>query len=351
MTFLLEGARNLLARLRQSPSQPPGWFPIPHDHVQDAAGMPLEAEQHYFEVRINEMYLSYARQWFDAYDPMVLAVSEFTYNGQPAVVPFVVGPAMLKKLGSELPQGMIFADTCVAGPHPYREDGIAVTVVLYRVSRENYVRKLLRIIESAATALDFANALSAYMKVADVVLDGIEALTGTDGSADPIIGIHKAFDSTETGYFALIDTVQSSPEVGKLWVRDQRLVYGQSLVDAAPFREAEYVLFSVAAVARKDVSKLPFYQTWQQVVQEANKSSKQDIWESAKVNMAALLGMLDTSPDLTAPHATALGDEWIATMNRMHQRAVGLSNLGPQEEAEASDLDHIRSKALAVLNM
>jgi hypothetical protein len=223
-------------------------------------------------------------------------------------------------------------------------------VILYRTERQDYARKLLGLVENTAAVLDFVVPLSTYIKVAGVVLDGVEALTGTDGATDPLIGRRDAFQPVEPGYFVLTGAPMSS--LDDLWVRDRQLVQGPSLAEATPFRDADYVLYSVTATQREDVSMLPFYQTWQNVVQEANKSSKEDVWENAKANMAALLGMIDTSPDLTETHKARLGEEWIATMKTLHDRAVRLSNLGEaRAPGRASDLDHIRAKAVSVLDM
>jgi hypothetical protein len=351
MPSLSERSQAIWNRLRQSPTEEPGWVRIPQDHVDDPDDLgSLQANRHYFELRINEMCLTYERRWFIEYDPMVLVVSEFSYAGQPTVVPFVVGPEMIEKLGSEIPEGMVFANTRVAGPHPYRGGDIAVTVILYRTERENYARKMMRLVEKAATVLDLIAPVSTYIKVAGVVLDGVETLTGADGMVDPLFGRRDAFKPVEPGYFVLSNAPLSSTD--NLWVRDKRLVQGTSLKEATPFCGADYVLYSVARTQRDDVSRLPFYQVWQRVVQEANKSSKFDIWESTKANMAALLGMIDTSPDLTETHALQLGDDWIATTKRLHNRAVKLSNLSEgRQPASPSDLDRIRDKAVTVLNM
>jgi hypothetical protein len=332
----------------------PNRLRVPQGRVSpaDNLGAALAADQQYFEIRINELYLTYQRKWFAEYDPMVLVISEFSYAGQPTAVPVVVGPAMLSQLNpnTKAPAGMVFANTCAVGPHPYRGGEIALTVILYRSKREDHARKLLDLVENMAKALDFAVPVSAYLKVAGAVMDGVEVLTGTDGTADPLIGRRDAFSPVEPAYYVLTNAPEA--DLGDLWVRDKCLVQGTSPEKATSFRQAEYVLYSITTAKRDDVSKLPFYPTWQHVLQEVNKSSKQDIWDSAKANMAALLGMLDTSPDLTEPHKAALADKWIATMKTLHERAVSTSSLAPAREAvPPSDLDRVRAKAVSVLHM
>jgi hypothetical protein len=352
ISSLTARAQAIWTRLQQSPAQTPSWVPIPQERVDEPDNLDpaLKANKQYFEIRLNEIYLTYQRQWFSQYDPMVLAVSEFSYAGQQMVVPFVVGPTMMEKLGSEVPAGMVFADTCVAGPHPYRGGDVAVTVILYQTQRQDYVRKLLGLVENTATVLDLVVPLSAYIKIAGVVLDGVEALTGTDGTTNPLIGRRDAFKPVETGYFVLTNAPVSS--LNNLWVRNKQLVQGPSLAEATPFRGAEYVLYSVATTQRDDVSMLPFHPTWQRVLEEAVKSSEEPIWKSTKANMAALLGMLYTSPDLTETHAAHLADEWTETIMTLHDQAVRLSNLSEvRQSAAASDLDRVRAKVVSVLNM
>lgn len=252
MKTLAERCKNLWKSTRKTPARIPSRAAIDHDHVDEGGklGIAFQPNEHYFQVRVNELYLTYSRQWFRTYDPMVLVVSEFIYHKKEEAVPFVVGPMMMQKIGQKMPAGMVFSDTRVAGLHPYRGGRLALTVVLYRVLGKDYLRKLLRIVESAANVLDFSTAVSTYVKVADVVLDGVEALLEL-GDTDPLIGLRKEFDPDagevlEPGYFALIDMDESELNTDELWVRDSRLVYGKSLADAKPFRDADYVLYSIA---------------------------------------------------------------------------------------------------------
>lgn len=361
MPSLIDRTVGIWNSFKQSPAEKPGWLPIPKERVDDGddLGTALQADKQYFEVRINEVYLSYKRRWFTTYDPMVLVVSEFSYAGQPTIVPFVVGPTMVDNMveksggntpNGKAPQGMVFANTRVAGPHPYRGGDVALTVILYRSERQNYARQLLGLVETSATVLDLVMPVGTYAKMAGLVLDGVETLTGTDGPMDPLIGRREAFGPVEPGYFVLTSAPISKPE--HLWVREKQLVQGTSLEEATPFQHDDYVLYSVVPAQRDDVSTLPFFPTWQHVLQEAVKSSKKDIWESAKANMAALLGMVYTSPDLTETHAAQLDEEWTETMCELNKRARLLAKRGPaQQPAPASDLDRIRTRAVSVLDL
>jgi hypothetical protein len=357
MKTFAERCKDLYERARQSPAQMPSRVAILPDHVDEGKILAnvFDSHEHYFQVRVNEMYLTYSRQWFNKYDPMVFIVSEFTYNKKEEVVPFVVGPMMMEKFGQKMPAGMIFANTRVAGLHPYRGGRLTLSVVLCRVKRDDYPQKLLQMIESAAGVLDFSTALSTYVKVAGVVLNGIEALLGL-GDLDPLIGFRKEFDPDagdvlKSNYLALIDMPDVNPE--KLWVREKQLFYGNSLAEANPFRDADFVLYSIVQSPenkRSDVTTLPFYPLWERVQKEAN-SAIPDNWKNATANLAILYEEMMLSPDLTMKHANELYNDYEAAAKIIHERAVKRSQLGPGEESEPSELDAIRAKAVSILEM
>ena len=51
---------------------------------------------------------------------MVFVVSEFVSDKRVETLPYVVGSSMIEQFGQQLPEGMIFADTKVAGCIPTR---------------------------------------------------------------------------------------------------------------------------------------------------------------------------------------------------------------------------------------
>lgn len=352
----VERSRSLWQKIRKSPARIPSRVAIDHEHVDEGEklGPAFQPDEQYFQVRVNELYLAYGRMWFKTYDPMVFVVSEFSYGKEVEAVPFVVGPMMLEKIGQKLPAGMVFSDTRVAGLHPYRGGRLTVTVVLCRVLRMNYLRSLLQIVESAAKVFDFSTAVSTYLKVADVVLDGVEALFES-GKTDPLIGLRKEFDPDageilQPGYFALIDMDEKQLKADELWVRDRQLLYGKSLADAEPFRHADYVLYSIAQTSeRSDVSILPFYSQLDRVVKEASVPTDEG-WQSATANMLSLYQTMLLSPDLIRKQACALAEKYKAEIKKIHETAVDNAKLGLRRR-KRSELDKIRKQSLDILEM
>lgn len=354
--------KSLWNKIRQSPNLQPTRLAIPADHTDRREQMsePFSDNQHYFTVRVNEMFLSYKREWYSTYAPMVMVVSEFLYDKKKVIVPYVVGPSMMEKHITRMPEGMVFTNTRVAGIHPYKGDKLALSVVLNRVRETDYARKLLDLIENTSNTLDFSTALTSYIKVGRAVLAGVESLFDL-GDTDPIVGHRTEFDPNsgdvlQPGYHVLINSPESEVEAGKLWVKDNALYYGDSLQSAQPFRQEDYVLYSINQTQRRnDEETLSFHDAWQEILDHIGKmtSNKEDDWKFIGGKLFGLYHALMSSPDLTREQARALFQDY---KNRVDQAKQDLAMLGGkggekaavEEEGEEAEL---KRESLDLLNL
>jgi hypothetical protein len=360
MTTLLERTTNLWNNVRRSEANLPTRISIPVSQTDKSLGETFKPDQNYFQVRVNEMFLEFGRQWFSTYLPLVTFISEFTYNREPEVVPFVVGPGMIEDKGTKLPnQGMLFTNTRVAGLHPYRGGRITMTAILYRTERTNYARNLLTVVENAVGILDMATSLGMYTKIASVVLDGLEALFNT-GDTEPIVGWRQEFDpdagdKLKPGYFVLINQPEAEIDQNKIWVRDDKLYYGDSLNSAKPYRAADYVLYSLVQTSeRTDIEMLPFQDLWDRVRQDAEQPSETH-WKSAKANMMSLYQSLTASPDLTAAQAKALANSYLEKMKESHEFALAIGDMeaGPHRIRTEEDAarEEVVEESVSILDL
>lgn len=359
MPPILASAKQIWERLSQGPPHIPFHAAIPLSRVNggQASTSPFQADLQYFQIRINEMYLTFGRRWFSDFDPMVFIVTEFTYDKKTESVPFVVGPQLLQQYQQKaaVPSGMIFRNTRVAGIHPYRGGRVSVALVLCSVKRTDHAKDVLDLIETSAGALDFSTALSFYLRTARVVIDGVSRLAGM-GQTNPIIGMRNEFDPQtgelfEPGYFALIDVPSGKVDEKKLWVKDGELLYGDSATEARNFRsylDADYVLYSILqSDCREDLSLLPFYPLFERVKQEAT-IPEDNSWKRAKADLLALYQNLVLSPDLTPSHADAINDSYIEQALKLREAAVKTANLGA---AETSDFESRIAKSVRLLDL
>lgn len=354
----------LTDKMKSSPRPSPSIITIPRDHIDKNQQQELEykftREEHYFQVMINEMYLTEARRGLLNVDPLVYTVCEFTYKGITQFVPFLVGPSMLKEKGvsDKYTKGMIFRNTSVSGLHPYRGNGLTLVMVLLE-ARENALRPLLNVIERVSGVLNFSPALAPYTHVAGVLMEGFETFFNA-GGVEPLVGVRDSFGPNfnvpfQPGYYALIDAPGIDENI--LYVKNNQLMTGESLENAKPFRAADFVLYSFMGPEknkRDDIDNLPFSETWTAVRSEATSPIDDPNYKNAKVQMAALYQQLINSPDLTYEHALELAESWSTRMQDIHQKA---KNLGLQsgetgdsekEKAARARQDQVRRRALEI---
>lgn len=351
--------KDLFDKIKGEPAERRTSIAIPADRtdIESTLNAPFEAGKHYFVVRLNEMFLAQEREWASKYDPLVTVVSEFIYNGAEVSVPTAIGPSVLAKGGTATPVGrMAFTDTRVAGIHPYQGGRLTLTVILYKVQQSNHAKDLLDLVGIGAKALDFASALTPYLKVAGTLLNGIESMLRLDGT-QPVIGqrIERDQDAgggIQPGYHALIDLPLSGVNEKKFWVKKNQLCFGDTLATALPFEGADFMLYSILRdELRSDLELLPFRADWARVKREA-QTSVADAWTNAKINLATLIQVVRESPDLTADQAEKMIAGWKAEAVRLHQDAEQFATLKGAVDLDQRRRDATkRDEALAVLKL
>jgi hypothetical protein len=347
-------------KILNSRREPPSPVKILRDHIDENENGQLNVkfvkDESYFQVVINEMYLRNQRQWLSKIDPIVYVYAEFIYGGDKShAVPFLAGPNILKQRGvsDQFLGGLILRNTDVVGINPYRGEGLVLSVVLCEAKGDNLLRPLLKVVESTAGALNFSPAIGAYAKVAKVLMDGFDQLFGT-GLVTPLVGLRDLFGPRldmpfQPGYFALIDAPQVAPET--LWVRDRQLVVGPSLKAAEPYRDADFVLYSINSIPdnlRQDYDTLPFNNLWERVKSDASSAKETPNFASALQQMGTLYQTIMLSPDLTDRQKKLLAADYVRQMNEAHEDAKKLGlQAGPGDQ---TDLDAMRTRALEIMN-
>jgi len=355
----------LAERIKRSERPSPSTVTIPRNHIDKNQNSELDykftKDQHYFQVMINEMYLTEQRRGLVNVDPLVYTVCEFSYKKKTQIVPFLVGPSMLKEKGvpDQYSQGIIIRNTSVSGLHPYRGEGLTLAIVLLE-ARQNALRPLLSVIERVSGALNFSPALAPYMSVAGVLMEGFEAFFNA-GGVEPLVGLRDSYGPNynipfQPGYYALIDA--PGIDEGKLWVKKNQLMIGDSLKSAGPFRQADFVLYSFIGPEenkRDDLDKLPFSETWDKVRDEAASPVDDPDYKNALVQMGALYRYLVSSPDLTEDHADELAENWFARMDAIHKKAkmfglqAGEEEMSDEERAAKARQDKTRRRVLEIV--
>lgn len=313
----------------------------------------LQAHKHYFQIRINQLFLKYDREWFATFDPTVMVATDFLYGSSRVSVPSMVGPRIFESKGVSVPTGSIISDTRVAGLYPYRGGRISLKFVLYKTQRDNKLRQLLNLLENTAGAIDYGTALSQYLRIADAIVSGIEGLLGI-GQTVPVLAYSKEFDPTAgdelaESYILLIDRPERELNTREFWVINNKLYTGSSPSSVVPYEATDFVLVSLRKTTeRDDIQSLPFYPMWEQAVKEATLPYEGH-WKLAKASLASLYQAMVLSPDLTEDHVTTLRGHFIELLQQRRQEAVELSSLSTSQEHPLDVL--IRTQGAEILDL
>ena len=293
----------------------------------------------YFQVTVNGMALAYERIRSRTFDPMLLTVTDYLYDGKVVSVPFVVSSKLIAAATDGPPRGMTFANTRVAGPHPYY-GRLAVAVVLYRVERDDYVRRLLEAAHRTCAAFDVTGSLSAYLKMADAVLDGVDTVLG-HAQTEPVIGFRAEFpDQLRGGTFAVLPTAVPAQE---LWLVDGVLSRGTAGTPV-PLTGTSHVTYSVRAAPLPELQTMPWFKLlWARIVQWADIPND-EAKSVAQTYLGALYEELQTSPDMAHDTVDEVYAEWENRAKAIHAVARKRVSWGPGELRQ----DPLRERVLQI---
>lgn len=305
---------DLMDRIDHTPAMRQARITFPAERVDDpaAVGEVLREDKCYFNVIINEMFLKDRRKRTRRVDPMVLSLTDFIHDNNQYTVPNVLGRSVLRGHFTEniKDEGIIISNALVAGPYPYRGGTLKTTIVLCEIEREDYANKMLNIVEQAAGIVPAAAHLTTYMKLAGMLYDGFLGILGSDGTY-PIVGNQQSTNPDVgiplvSGYHALVNRDERDMDAERLFVVGRRLMKGKDMASAKPYRDADYVLYSIVpSTERTDEDQFSFYPTWKEA-QKLAASLNAEAWKSAWVRYLICREDIMGSPDLIEAHKDAL---------------------------------------------
>ena len=349
------GLKDLFKSFESSNTVLPKLIRIPDNNTDNPEGLAglFEPNQHYFTVRVNEMFLSEKRKWFREIEPMVVCLTSYIYGEQEIDNPFIVGRSLLETKMQNIPEGMVFNDTRVAGIHPYSGGRLVVSIVLCKSVVKDYLANSLEFIEKVSGVFgeNITALFSSYIKIANVVIGGLDKLFDSK-VLQPLFGFRQEFDRDANdhfspGYFLMIDKSETDWDEKKFFVRENRLYYGKDRSASKVFREDEYVLFSVTrSDERGDIKLLPVYQTYKRILEELKVNEISPDQKNKIKDMLRVLNIeMHGSPDLTEPQAQKLIQKYIDDVGKMIEPKI---NWGASPKVKADFWDTLDLKIAAM---
>jgi hypothetical protein len=307
---------------------------IPHDRCIPAgsAGQVIKPDEMYFSLRVNQMELDKNR-WLDTkYDPLVVVVTEFNYGNARVAVPSVIGPGLIQtRIASGAPRyGTVLSDVRVTGPHPYRGGDVDVSLSFYRIKRSNYSDPILKIVENLSRAAGAAQ-LAAIAQTGASLLEGIRALAGVEDTVY-LAGQRISLASTgrvplQSQYQALVIPADGQDAAPRLEVQEGRLFARSQEDTAVPYRESDFLLFSVEASRhREDENLFPFYALKKEAI--ATIVEGEAGLKRAKANLLIAYQQMKKSDDVTAAEGNDFLDAWLTEFQAEERRVSRLASMG-----------------------
>ena len=345
MTGIMDRLEQLWTSAKVGKSRTRACFTLP-----DPGATPFEKNRHYFQILINEMYLTDSRQWFVEYDPVAIVATTYKYGSEYQTTPSVVGPVLLKQFSDVVAKDAIIRNAPVTSLSAYTGGPITFTVFPNAVKRANNAEKLLSVLENITGAISPVAPilpLQAYLKIAGNVMDSIKTLLGLDDTEALMSyrftinpDINQIF---APGYIVLIDMDEDDLKGKKFWVKEGRLVEGDG---TQPYRAHNFVLLQVAqGVKRSDEETLSFYPLWQRTQELANNAISDTTWADAKAHFNTLKRALLESPDLTRPDFERLVNGYLENTVELRKQAMLLASMSARDDVEAESEEQKQRQA------
>ncbi len=226
--------------------------------TSDVEKIVFQEGQHYFRLRLAEMFLKDDRKLFRSYVPVVSSVVSLQFGSNAAQqLPSVAGPLALNLNESSLGHG-VELNYSLTNLVPYRGGNVSISAALLAYVNKDYFQSFLSLANSISGLLTIGQ-LSTTLKVVDSAVSALQDLLD-GGDKDIRLVYHNEYAGTDSlggvslasGYFAVInaDACKFNPE--KLFVKNSQLYFGDDLQSAKPLTGYDYMLFSVEAALYRD---------------------------------------------------------------------------------------------------
>ncbi|WP_316158605.1 MULTISPECIES: hypothetical protein [unclassified Bradyrhizobium] len=343
MSTFLERLEGLVSRIYSSPYPTPNLFKVPDAAYEPGGtlGHKIPKDDGYFSLRINELFLKDGRALWDTYDPMLVSLLDFLYDGKRMSVPFVISSELLKQKSNAAPHAVLFNDILVAGPHPFRGGNVAISLVLYKVKRDNFARKAMKFVEGVSSAAGVPADIAFWNKVGTAFIDGLETLIDLDDTV-PLFGSRleidtSSFSGLSTSSWLLTPTNDFARdnvlvENGRLSIRGER--------GTQRYNSQDYVLFSLLGCSqRADESSLPFYALRRQALESV--LSGEEGWKRAKALLLTLYQQMITSPDLTTHEAEDLFERYKGELLHTRDTLIKTTAMSVSEDQISDEVSRL----------
>ncbi|EGO61945.1 hypothetical protein [Acetonema longum] len=313
--------------------------------VSDAEKLVFREGQHYFRLRLAEMFLKDDRKLFRKAVPVVSSVVSLQFGASAAQqLPNVAGPLALNLNENSLGKG-VQLNYSLTNLVPYRGGNVSISAALLAYVSKDYFSAFLNLANSIAGQLTIGQ-LSAALKVVGSVAGALQDLLDS-GDKEVRLVYHNEYAGTDdlggvslqSGYFAVIGAQAGKFNPEKLLVKNSQLYIGDDRQSAKPLAGYDYMLFGVEAALYRDDFR--YFSEYNSLLYAAIEKGMLDKAEGDAVIRAGMLAVFK-SDDLTYVDKTRVA----AALKAEYEER--LSQLLKAKNLLIPDDQWLNSRALAI---
>jgi hypothetical protein len=264
------------------------------------SGEAFEAEASYFSIRIVELYLQNAGEYFRNFFPMAVTLSEFTRGDEARAVPFFLNNDKLKTAFGERGSSLGYVemnDVYVLKHVPVNAGGLSLFCGLFRVVEKDFAGAFIDLLGELSGRLNtFGIPYDAEM--ARTVYGRVSSLLGMSGTEFRFGHLDGAILGKGSGYHVYAGAANGSPYMSDIWMKEGRLCHGADAA-ARPVTECDYCVLAIERLRSRATAaflpSLPFNTYWAAAVRSL--TAKED--DKAEVEFGKLQAEVLLSPEIT----------------------------------------------------
>lgn len=301
--------------------------------------------QHYFRLRLAEMFLKDDRKLFRKVVPVVSSLVSLQFGSNAAQqLPNIAGPLALNLNENSLGKG-VQLNYSLTNLVPYRGGTVSVSAALLAYVSKDYLQSFLALANSVSGLLTIGQ-LSAALKVADSAAGALQDLLDS-GDKDVRLVYHNEYAGSDnlggvsltSGYFAVVAADAGKFNSANLLVKNSQLYCGADPDTAQPLTGYDYMLFSVeAALYRDDFRYFTEYNSLLYTSIEKGMTDKAEGDAVIRVGMLAVF----KSDDLTYVDKTRVA----AALKAEYEERLSLQ--GQLKGLSGTDGDWLNDRVLAI---
>jgi hypothetical protein len=349
------------------------YWPIDSDHVigMNLDKEPMKANEDYFRLWLKEMYLTHNRNFFTDRFPVVHSLVKFQFGNNELNISNIAGSLNIEKLDRRKLENTIQLSHKLTTLVPFKGGEVDIDAGLLAVKGENYLNSFIKTMGDFATMLTQPQ-LSLVLNIAEKLTVGIQDLFNAI-EADLHLGMHQTYAAQigagknllKAQYIAVIKAKENDEFLEKLWIKNDRLYYGEQN-DNKPFTSYDYMLFFIEKCKERDD-----WNSLKTIYEPYQKACNSLLWDekTAQVYIKTAKTAALTSDDLTMIDRTRVATRIEEMFYNMSKSLVnksaetpnatdqGMRDTGARDEKfsdstlrtfEPPDLDQIMKNAMSI---